>query len=127
MRIAACRVNRLFLAEKSYEIYQALDTIAPFVWRRSLDFTALAAGHAYFRMGAFDVSPDHRLLAFSSDTSGAESFTLFLKDLATGPLLAETIERPSPSVSRSSRKSRLNFVSAAPAPRGSAASSANKM
>ncbi len=60
-----------------------------------LDLNQLAAGHAYFRMGAFEVSPDHRLLAYSVDTSGAESFTIFLKDLATGELLPETIERTS--------------------------------
>ena len=40
-----------------------------------LDVNQLAAGHAYFRMGAFEVSPDHRLLAYSADTTGAESFT----------------------------------------------------
>ncbi len=43
-----------------------------------LDLNGLAAGHEYFRMGAFEVSPDHRLLAYSVDTSGAESFTVFL-------------------------------------------------
>ena len=57
-----------------------------------LDLNQLAAGHAYFRMGAFEVSPDHRLLAYSADTTGAESFTLFVKDLATGALFAESIE-----------------------------------
>ena len=75
-----------------------------------LDVNALAAGHAYFRMGAFDVSPDHRLLAFSSDTSGAESFTLFLKDLATGRLLAETIERTSPSVAWANDSRTLFYI-----------------
>jgi oligopeptidase B len=62
-----------------------------------LDLNQLAAGHAYFRMGAFEVSPDHRLLAYSVDTSGAESFTVFIKDLATGALLPETIEKTSPT------------------------------
>ncbi len=61
-----------------------------------LDVNRLAAGHAYFRMGAFEVSPDHRLLAYSADTTGAESFTIFVKDLATGELFAETVEGASP-------------------------------
>jgi oligopeptidase B len=56
-----------------------------------LDQNPLAAGHAYFRIGVNEVSPDHRLLAYSVDTSGAEEFTLFVKDLATGQLLSETI------------------------------------
>src|SRR5262245_3769259 len=61
-----------------------------------LDMNQLAAGHAYFRMGAFEVSPDHRLLAYSADTTGAESFTIYLKDLATGELFPETVEGASP-------------------------------
>jgi oligopeptidase B len=56
-----------------------------------LDLNPLAEGHAYFRLGAFEPSPDHRLLVYSVDTSGAESFTLVVKDLATGTLLPETI------------------------------------
>jgi oligopeptidase B len=62
-----------------------------------LDLNLLAAGHDYFRMGAFEVSPDHRLLAYSVDTSGAESFRLVVKDLKTGALLDEPIGNCSPS------------------------------
>jgi oligopeptidase B len=58
-----------------------------------LDQNALAAGHPYFRVGASEVSPDHRLLAYSVDTSGAEEFTLYIRDLATGELLAESISK----------------------------------
>jgi oligopeptidase B len=56
-----------------------------------LDQNPLAAGHAYFRLGASAISPDHRLLAYSVDTSGAEAFTVFIKDLATGQLFPERI------------------------------------
>ena len=49
-----------------------------------LDETAEAAGHDYFRAGALAVSPDGRLLAWSADVSGAERFTLRIRDLATG-------------------------------------------
>jgi oligopeptidase B len=63
-----------------------------------LDQNPLAADHPYFRLGASEVSPDHRLLAYSVDTSGAEEFTLYIKDLATGELLSERIERTSHSV-----------------------------
>jgi oligopeptidase B len=75
-----------------------------------LDLNPLAAGHAYFRLGAFEVSPDHRLLAWSSDTSGAESFTLYVKDLATGALLAETITNTSPSVAWANDSQTLFYV-----------------
>ncbi len=56
-----------------------------------LDLNELAKGHTYFRLGASRVSPDHRLLAYSTDTSGAEVFTLVVKDLATGALRKDQI------------------------------------
>ena len=63
-----------------------------------LDQNPLAAEHAYFKLGVREVSPDHRLLAYSVDISGAEDFTLYIKDLSTGRLLAETIGNTSPGV-----------------------------
>jgi oligopeptidase B len=43
-----------------------------------------AEGHDYFRLGALAISPDGKLAAWSADTSGAERFTLRIRDLATG-------------------------------------------
>ena len=63
-----------------------------------LDQNVLAAGHDYFRMGAFEVSPDHRLLAYSVDITGAETFSLYVRDLETGARLDEVIENTSPAV-----------------------------
>ena len=56
-----------------------------------LDQNLLAAGHTYFKIGVSEISPDHRLLAYSVDTSGAEEFTLYIKDLQTGELLPESV------------------------------------
>ncbi len=56
-----------------------------------LDQNALAAGHKYFRIGAFKVSPNHKLLAYSTDTTGAETYTLVVKDLTTGQLLKDQV------------------------------------
>ena len=49
-----------------------------------LDEQALAADYDYFRLGGLEVSPDHRLLAYSTDTNGSERYTMMVKDLATG-------------------------------------------
>ena len=57
-----------------------------------LDETALAEGHEFFDLGAFSVSHDGRYLAYSTDTSGAERYTMFVKDLASGVVLPETME-----------------------------------
>ena len=56
-----------------------------------LDQNSLASGHRYFRVGAIEVSPDHRFLAYSVDTSGAEEFAVYIKDLDANALLAEAI------------------------------------
>jgi oligopeptidase B len=56
-----------------------------------LDQNVMAVGHDYFTLGAYSVSPDHRLLAFSIDTTGAERFTLMVKDIATGEILDDRI------------------------------------
>ena len=48
------------------------------------DEPAEAEGKEYFRLGALEISPDARLAAILVDDSGAERFTLRIRDLATG-------------------------------------------
>ncbi|MFP3516758.1 S9 family peptidase [Pseudomonas sp. SIMBA_077] len=48
-----------------------------------LDPNALADG-GFISLGAFSISPDHQRLAYSLDTSGEETYRLFVKELATG-------------------------------------------
>jgi oligopeptidase B len=57
-----------------------------------LDSNALAEGQKYFRLGNFAVSPDHRLLAYSIDLEGDESYTIQVKDLSTSQLLPDRID-----------------------------------
>ena len=57
-----------------------------------LDEPALAAGLGYFALGSMSVSPDGHLLAYSTDETGGERFTLRVKDLRDGSLLPEAIE-----------------------------------
>ena len=56
-----------------------------------LDGNVEAGDHEFFSIGAFSVSPNGRLLAYSLDLTGAERFTLVIKDLTTGELLPEQI------------------------------------
>ena len=56
-----------------------------------LDGNQLAEGHEFLSLGASSVSPDGRLLAFSTDTAGDERFLLQVKDLTTGDLLPDQI------------------------------------
>ena len=63
-----------------------------------LDEPALAKDVEYFRLGALSVSRKGRLMAYSTDTSGAERFTLRVKDLASGDLLGDVIDNTSGNV-----------------------------
>jgi oligopeptidase B len=56
-----------------------------------LDSNVLAEGQKYFRLGNFAVSPDHRLLAYSTDLEGDEAYTIYVKNLETGELLPDRI------------------------------------
>jgi oligopeptidase B len=56
-----------------------------------LDGNDLAGDERFFSMGAFGVSPDGTLLAFSTDYSGSERFTLQIKNLVTGETAADEI------------------------------------
>jgi oligopeptidase B len=56
-----------------------------------LDENALARGHDYFSLGGFEVSPDHRLLAYSTDVNGGR-YTLHFRDLERGEDLSDRVE-----------------------------------
>ena len=49
--------------------------------------------YKYFSIGEFDVSDDGNILAFSTDTTGYRQYTLQFKDLRTGKIFPEKIER----------------------------------
>jgi oligopeptidase B len=57
-----------------------------------LDENIEADGHEYFDLGAFDVSMDHRMLAWSMDIAGDEHYTLRIRDLTIGADLDDRID-----------------------------------
>ncbi len=57
-----------------------------------LDENVLADGHDFFALGNFSISPDHRWLVYSTDTTGGERYTMRFRDLDTGQESPETIE-----------------------------------
>lgn len=63
-----------------------------------LDVTAMAASHDFFQVGAWEVSPDNRLLAWSEDSVGRRQFVIRVKDLATGELLPDVITNAEPGL-----------------------------
>jgi oligopeptidase B len=59
----------------------------------TLDLNELAKGLKFLSLGSYRASDDGNLLAYSTDTTGYRQYTLFIKDLRTGQLLPEKIER----------------------------------
>ena len=51
----------------------------------------MAKDTEYFSLGGFTTSHDHNLLAYATDTTGNEVYTLHIKNLQTGELLEDTI------------------------------------
>jgi oligopeptidase B len=56
-----------------------------------LDGNQEAKGKAYWDIGGAQHSPDHTLLAYSSDEKGSELYTIRIRDIATGKDLPDTI------------------------------------
>ena len=58
-----------------------------------IDVNELAKGHKFMSVGMFVPSDDGKLLAYSTDNTGYRQYTLQIKNLTTGELLPERIER----------------------------------
>jgi oligopeptidase B len=56
------------------------------------DGNAMGEGQGYFSLRGVNVSPDARLAAFAVDKVGRRFYTLGVKDLATGEILADEIK-----------------------------------
>ena len=61
----------------------------------TLDLNALAEGHEFLALGAYAVSDDGRRLAYTLDFTGFRDYTLYVKDLVTGELAPERIDKVS--------------------------------
>ncbi|KAK6931800.1 Peptidase S9A, N-terminal domain, partial [Dillenia turbinata] len=49
-----------------------------------LDENLKAQGHAYYSIGVFQVSPNHKLIAYAEDQKGDEIYTVYVIDAETG-------------------------------------------
>jgi len=58
-----------------------------------LDANELAKGQKFMSLGAFTLSEDHSMLAYTMDTTGFRQYKLRVKDLKTGATLPDTAER----------------------------------
>ena len=57
-----------------------------------LDGNKMAEGHHYFDIGAYSISPDNKLIAYSVDTVSRRQYHIFIKEIETGKMFSEDIE-----------------------------------
>lgn len=57
-----------------------------------LDVNSLAEGKSFFDVSLIKPSPDHSKIAYLQNEDGSDRYTLSIKDLTTGQLLAEHVE-----------------------------------
>ena len=58
-----------------------------------LDMNLMATGENFLSLGALTVCDNGNLLAYSTDTTGFRQYTLHIKDLRTGEILADQAQR----------------------------------
>ena len=58
-----------------------------------LDVNRLAEGQPFMSLGALALSPEGNLLAYTTDNTGFRQYTLAIRDLRSGEVLADTAER----------------------------------
>jgi oligopeptidase B len=63
-----------------------------------LDVPNLASGHEFYSIGAQEVSPDSKLLAYTEDSVGRRQYSLRFKNLETGQTLPDRIENVQPEI-----------------------------
>lgn len=62
------------------------------------DCNLLAEGQPYFKLGGMSISPDNKLAIFSTDVIGRRIYTIQVKNLETGEILEDVIEKVTGSV-----------------------------
>jgi oligopeptidase B len=78
---------------KQYPIYARKKGSVDAAEEVTLDLNKLAEGQKFMGLGAYVVSDDGNLLAYTTDNTGYRQYTLHVKDLRTGESLADTAAR----------------------------------
>src|SRR3954471_20881149 len=82
--------------------------------RLLIDCNELARGHAFFKLGAWRVSPDHCYLAYATDLVGSEAYRIHVRDLETGADLPDSLDDASGRMVWSRDSQVLTYVKRGP-------------
>lgn len=81
------------IAGKQYAVYCRKHTSLDAPEEVVIDLNELGTGQPFMALGSFAPSDDGQLLAYSTDNTGYRQYTLRVKNLKTGELLQDRIER----------------------------------
>lgn len=82
-----------FETGKNYPVYSRKKESLSAKEEIMFDCNVLAEGQSYFKLGGLSISPDNKLAIFSVDTVGRRIYTIQVKNLETGEILEDTIEK----------------------------------
>lgn len=80
-----------FPGDAEYPVYLRRSAVTGSTPEVLLDVNEMAHGHRYYAAAGLTVSPDNRYLVFGEDTLSRRKYTIRIKDLKTGILLADQI------------------------------------
>ncbi|WP_084546109.1 S9 family peptidase [Flavobacterium fluvii] len=84
-----------FQTGKDYPIYSRKKGSLSAKEEIMFDCNKMAKGQSYFQLGGLSVSPDNKLAVFSIDVVGRRIYDIQVKNLETGEILADKIEKVS--------------------------------
>ncbi len=87
-----------FETGKNYPIYSRKKESLAAKEEILFDCNVLAEGQSYFQLGGLSISPDNKLAVFSIDNVGRRIYDIQVKDLETGKILSDKIEKVTGSV-----------------------------
>lgn len=84
-----------FETGKNYPIYSRKKGSLSAKEEIMFDCNKMAKGHSYFQLGGLSISPDNKLAIFSIDIVGRRIYNIQVKNLDTGKILLDKIEKVS--------------------------------
>ena len=84
-----------FETGKNYPIYSRKKESLSATEEILFDCNKLARGKSYFQLGGLSISPNNKLAVFSIDIVGRRIYDIQVKDLETGKILSDKIEKVS--------------------------------
>lgn len=95
---------------KQYKVYCRKRGTMDAAEEVTLDMNKLAEGRQFLGLGAYAISDNGNLLAYSLDTTGFRQYRLYIRDLMTGRDLADDVGRPVDGVEWAADNTTLFYV-----------------